>query len=255
MNDMENIFQNIFYDKQNKSKNRLDGFLKEPGEKQIHDLRTSIRRLEAVYSIFPNSCKRKKTDKFVSSYKVLFKKNSAIRDSDVIITKLLKNGLTEKSDIIKHIVKQKNIKLKETLKDAKKISELKFTDLKNTSSEKIIQKQDKVINSLITKIQNFIPIVVSDESKIKELHSMRKIAKKLRYILEVEPSDSYQHLIDSMKSFQKILGDIHDSDITIDFLKKHAKKKSELKHLILKEKIIRSETYNKLVYALSSKTD
>ena len=57
----DNFFQDIFYDKQEKSKIMLDDFLRDPGEIQIHNLRKSIRRLEATYSIFPNSCKRKKT--------------------------------------------------------------------------------------------------------------------------------------------------------------------------------------------------
>ena len=83
------FFQNIFHEKQVQSKKQLDDFLKEPGEKQIHDLRTSIRRLQALYIIFPNSCKRKKTDYFVSSYNLLFKKNSSIRDLDVIFEKML----------------------------------------------------------------------------------------------------------------------------------------------------------------------
>lgn len=254
MSNTDNVFHNIFQEKQNKSKNKVEEFLKDPGTRQIHDLRTSIRRLEAAYLIFPKSCKRKKTDSFVSSYKSLFKKNSSIRDSDVIIGELLRNGLTDNSKIIKTVIKQKNKKLKSVLKNAKKISKLKFVELENTSTEKIIKKYEKIIYSLITKIQKYIPIVISDESKIKELHSMRKTAKKLRYILEVEPNHSYQHIIDNMKSFQELLGKIHDCDITVEHLKKYSKKNSEVKSLILKESKIRSEMYNKLADSLSINT-
>lgn len=253
MNDENNVFQNIFQDKQNKLKNRLDGFLKEQGEEQIHDLRTSIRRLEATYLILPNSCKRKKMKNFVSSYKSLFKKNSFIRDSDIIIKKLIKNGLTVNSEIIKNVIKQKNKKLKNIVKDAKKTSELKSTTIKNISTDKIIEKYERIILTLVTKIQDYIPIVILDESKKKELHSMRKTVKKLRYILEIDPNQSYQHLINNMKSFQELLGEIHDYDITIEFLKKHSKKYPELKHLMLKEKELRSQIYNKLADSLSIK--
>lgn len=255
MNDIDNAFQKDFQDKQNKSKNKLEDFLKEPGEKQIHDLRTSIRRLEATYFILPNSCKRKKTDNFVSSYKSLLKKNSFIRDSDIIIKKLLENGFTEKSEIIKHIVKQKNKKLKNTIKYAKNISELKFVNCKNINTDKIIKKYEKMISLFVTKIQDQIPIVISDKSKVKELHTMRKTTKKLRYILEIEPNQSYQHLIDNMKLLQKVLGKIHDCDITIDFLRKHSKNYPELKHVIQKERESRSQSYNKLVESLSMKIE
>lgn len=254
MSDENSGFQNIFHEKQVQSKNRLNDFLAEPGEEQIHQLRTSIRRLEAMYFIFPNSCKRKKIDIFVSSYKLLFKKNSSIRDMDVIIKRLQKNGLSKESKIIKKIVHQKNKKIKKILKDVEKISKLEFSNLKKINDEKIIQKHDKKIFSLITKIQDYIPIVISDESKIDELHSMRKTAKKLRYILEIDPNGKYCHVVESMKTFQKLLGSIHDCDITIDFLKKYAKKESELDPLLTKEKKIRSEVYHQLADSLSTAT-
>ena len=246
------FFQNIFHEKQVQSKKQLDDFLKEPGEKQIHDLRTSIRRLQALYIIFPNSCKRKKTDYFVSSYNLLFKKNSSIRDLDVIFEKLLQYNLPKDSEIMQNIVKQKNKKLKKILKDAKKLSDLKSSKPKKIDNKKITQKHDKLIFSLLTKIENCLPIVLSDESKMKELHSMRKNAKKLRYILEIDPDKKYQHMVDNMKSFQTLLGIIHDCDITINFLKKYSKKgRSELIPLVIEEQKIRSETYRKLSDSLS----
>ena len=246
------FFQNIFHEKQVQSKKQLDEFLKEPGEKQIHDLRTSIRRLQASYIIFPNSCKRKKTDYFVSSYNSLFKKNSSIRDLDVIFEKLLQYNLPKNTEIMQNIVKQKNKKLKKILKEAKKLSDLKFSNLKKIDNKKITQKHDKLIFSLLTKIEDYLPIVLSDESKMKELHSMRKDAKKLRYILEIDPEKKYQHMIDNMKSFQTLLGMIHDCDITINFLKKYSKKEhSELIPLVMEEQKVRSETYLKLSDSLS----
>lgn len=255
MSDIITPFNQIFQEKQTVSKTRLDDFIKEQGEKQIHDLRTSIRRLEATYFILPNSCKRKKTDNFVSSYKSLFKKNSSIRDYDVINLKLLKHGLPKESNILKYIDKQKEKKVKNVLKSAQKISKLKHSSLKKIDSDKFFPKYEKIILSLITKIQNSIPVVVSDESKVNELHSMRKTAKKLRYVLEIDLSGSYQHVIDSMKLFQDLLGEIHDSDITIEFLKKYSKKFPEFKKLIMSEQKIRSETYRKLSSSLSVKTE
>lgn len=251
MNNVDNVFQKIFQEKQHDSRKRLEDYLNEQGEKQIHDLRTSIRRLEATYLIFPNSFKRKKTDNFVSAYKSLFRKNSTLRDLDVIIKKFLENGLPEESDSIKYLIRQKKKKIKEILKEAKNVSKLKIPQIKNGNSEKIIPKYEITISSFMQKIQDYIPVVISDESKIDELHLMRKTAKKLRYILEIEPNDSYRHLINSIKSFQKILGNIHDCDITINFLKKYSKKFPELKSLILKEEEIRNQIYKKLSDSLS----
>lgn len=253
MSNEHKVFHNIFHEKQIQAKKRLDDFLMESGEKQIHRLRVSIRRLEALYFIYPNSCKRKKIDNFVTTYKLLFKKSSSIRDMDVIIKKLSKNGLPEDSKIIKKMAKQKNKKLRKIIKCAKKISELKYYYLKNIANAKITQKRDRVIFSLITKIQDFIPVVISDESKIKELHSMRKTTKKLRYILEIDTDSSYEHFVEHMKSFQTLLGSIHDCEITINFIKKHLKNESELMSILSKEEETRSKIYYQLVSSLSNK--
>jgi CHAD domain-containing protein len=251
MNTTDGVFQKIFQERQYDLRKRLENYLNKQGEKEIHDLRTSIRRLEAMYLIFPTSYKRKKTDNFVSAYKSLFRKNSILRDFDVIIKKLLNNGLTEEFDSIKYFIRQKEKKIKETLKGAKNLSKINIPYLKEGNSEKIIPKYERTIFLLIQTIQDLIPIVSSDESKIDELHFMRKTVKKLRYILEVEPNDSYQHLIIRMKLLQKLLGTIHDCDMAINFLKKYSKKFPELEPFILREEEIRSQTYKKLSYSLS----
>lgn len=244
------IFPQIFREKQEKSKKRLEEFLKNSGEKQIHDLRTSIRRMEAAYLVFPNSFKNKKTNNFVYAYKSFFKKISILRDFDVIADNLLKNGLTENSELIKYIVEKREKKIKNLLKKAKKLSRLKITSIRNGNHSKIAPKYEKIIFSNVQKIQDFLPIISSDESKIKELHMMRKTAKKLRYLLEIEPEENYSHLVSNMKHFQEILGDIHDYDITIDFLRKNSKKFSESLDIIKKQEEIRSITYQNLASLL-----
>ena len=248
---MNGIFQKIFQEKGTTSKKRLREYVEEQGEEQIHNLRTSIRRLESAYLVFPKSCKRKKTDVFVSSYKSLFRKNSPIRDLDIIYEKLVNTGLSKNSDILQFLVKHKEKKLRNTLKDAKKLSKLKMPKIKEISDTETLQKYERTISTLIDKIQKSIPIVASDESKIDELHSLRKTAKKLRYVLELDPDDSYHQTLTSMRSFQRLLGDIHDCDVTLDFLETYSKKFPELKSLILKEQNVRTQTYKKLAVALS----
>lgn len=248
-----NPFLDIFQEKQNKSKKRLEEYLQKRGYEQIHDLRTSIRRLEAAYFIFPKSSTTKKTDDFVARYKKLFKKNSLIRDSDVIIERLLKNGIQKDSDVIHYLTKRKEKRIKSIFDEVKKLSKLKVTKLKEIDPERISTKYEKKIFSLIDEIQHLIPVVISDESKIAKLHYMRKLVKKLRYVLEIDPKNSYRRFIDNMKSFQERLGQIHDCDVTLDFLKKNSKKFPELNPLIIKEQDFRSQIFKKLAANLSDK--
>jgi CHAD domain-containing protein len=251
MNNTNEVFQKIFQEKQRDSQKRLENYLNKQGEKEIHDLRTSIRRLESIYLIFPDSFKRKKIDNFVSAYKLLFRKNSAVRDFDVIISKLLNYGFTDDSDSVRYLIQKKEKNIQEILKLAKNLSKKNISHLKEGNVEKIIPKYERIISSLLEKIQNLLPVVSSDKSKMEELHFMRKTVKKLRYILEIDPSDSYRHLIIKMKLLQNLLGAIHDCDITIDFLKKYSKKFPELESFILSEEENRNQIYKKLSYSLS----
>jgi CHAD domain-containing protein len=71
--------------------NRVSKYLKTPNAKQIHDVRTSIRRLDATYLILP---KKNRTGSSLSDYvlkcKEFFKANSEIRDLDIIYERLQK---------------------------------------------------------------------------------------------------------------------------------------------------------------------
>ncbi|MFZ0647828.1 MAG: CHAD domain-containing protein, partial [Nitrososphaeraceae archaeon] len=75
--------------------NKLDDYLTRQDEKNIHDIRTSVRRLDACYQTLPKKLReRKQMKKFVKKSKDLFKINSQIRDFD-IITELIGKNNTE----------------------------------------------------------------------------------------------------------------------------------------------------------------
>src|SRR5574338_176129 len=67
---------------------RLEKYLAEPNDENVHDVRTAIRRLDAAWKILPKKTKHKKIEKFVTQYKKFFKINSEIRDFDIIKQKL-----------------------------------------------------------------------------------------------------------------------------------------------------------------------
>lgn len=45
-----------------------------------------------------------------------------------------------------------------------------------------------MVNRLIERIGEILPAVLSDSSKVEELHKVRKSFRKLRYILEIVPA-------------------------------------------------------------------
>ena len=71
--------------------NRVNKYLKDPNAKQIHDVRTAIRRLDATFLILPkNYRKGSPLSDYVLKCKEFFKVNSEIRDYDIIYEKLQK---------------------------------------------------------------------------------------------------------------------------------------------------------------------
>ncbi|HEU4468884.1 MAG TPA: hypothetical protein VFR61_07620 [Nitrososphaeraceae archaeon] len=108
--------------------------MKTPNAKQIHDVRTSIRRLDATYLILS---KKNRTASSLSDYvlkcKEFFKVNSEIRDLDVIYEKLQKYPSNAQRNRVIEGLKASRVG---TLERAKTIA----LTLKSTDTTKIIDK-------------------------------------------------------------------------------------------------------------------
>ncbi|MCE9653537.1 MAG: CHAD domain-containing protein [Nitrosarchaeum sp.] len=230
-----------------KSHHRLSVCVNDPSVDNIHDLRTSIRRMTTIYKILSKYLKKKKIKKFVKQYQLLFKSSSIIRDYDILSEKISFYGFSELT-FIQYLKKQREKKIIDVLNQSSllltlevpTISEFNFIDEINMFfTEKCLE--------LILEIQTNFPIIIQDQTKIKELHSMRKTVKKLRYLLEFLPEDSISQILKDLKQLQDLLGDIHDNDMTILFFQKKIDKFNSLKPLILLEKESRDANFKKLV--------
>jgi CHAD domain-containing protein len=212
---------------------KTNSYIKNSNEKNIHDVRTSIRRFNAAFLILP---KRYRKGCLLSDYNQLankfFKVNSEIRDMDIIQEKLNGYPQTDQRNIVIDLLKKNR---QSNLEGAKTIA----LSLENMNSNKILDKMDitekelqkrynKLLFDLISKIETNFLIVITNTSKIKELHELRKDCKKLKYILELLIKDNNNKnknnpaigLIKTLQNIQDILGSIRDYDITIDYLKK-----------------------------------
>jgi CHAD domain-containing protein len=72
---------------------RLNDYIKDSNENNIHDIRTATRRLDASFISLPKKIRRKiitKIRKYVTTSKELFKVNSQVRDCNIICEKLQK---------------------------------------------------------------------------------------------------------------------------------------------------------------------
>ena len=221
---------------------RINKYLKDPNAKQIHDVRTSIRRLDATFSTLPKKYRSGSTlSEYILKCKELFKVNSEIRDSDIIYDKLMKYPSNAQRDNVTNML---NSARGASLEKAKTIARsLKSTDISKIMdkigvTEKDLQKRyNKVLSNLILKIESTFPTVVINSSAIQELHDLRIACKKLRYVLELLPDENKNALQTRkiLRRLQDILGAIHDYDLTIDYLRSLGQSSLNIKEMMISE--------------------
>ena len=222
--------------------NRVNKYLKDPNAKQIHDVRTAIRRLDAIFLILPKKYRNgSPLSEYVLKCKEFFKVNSEIRDYDIIYSKLQKYPSNAQRD---SVIETLRATRDASLEHAKSIAgSLKSTDTSKIIdrigvTDKDLQKRfDKILARLISNIESTFPIVLTDSLKIEELHDLRISCKKLRYLLELL-LDENQGALKTSKTLQKlqdILGAIHDYDFTTDYLSSLGQSSKEIQDIINSE--------------------
>jgi CHAD domain-containing protein len=234
--------------------NKLDDYLTRQDEKNIHDIRTSIRRLNACYMTLPKKLrKRKQMKKFVNKSKELFKINSQVRDFD-IITELIGKINAHRGNKNGADVNFENRRARK-LENAKAIAaELRKLPLikvnkKSVSTAKLTKRFNIQISKYGNRIQLNLPMVTTDANKVAELHELRKDCKKLRYLLELVSHDnSSDNIISKMEEevekMQDLLGAIRDCDATAAYLKRRKlQNKNEIIEAILQERKKRYENF------------
>ena len=222
--------------------NRINKYLKKPNAKQIHDIRTSIRRLDATFSTLPKRYRNGSSlSKYVLQCKELFKINSEIRDFDIIIEKLQKYPSSgQRDNIIEDLKKTKLARLEKAKTIAvplKSIDTGTILDELGVTEKELQKRFIKIVSRLISTIDSIFPVVLSNPQALEELHDLRIACKKLRYMLELLPNNNKfaVQTRESLKKIQDSLGSIHDSDFTIGYLKSLPQSSKEIQEILDKE--------------------
>jgi CHAD domain-containing protein len=219
--------------------NRINKYLKKPNAKQIHDVRTAIRRLDATFSTLPKKYRNGSSlSKYVLQCKELFKINSEIRDFDIINEKLQKYPSNAQRDsIIETLKETRNAKL-ETAKTValslKGIDIATILDEISVTEKELERRYNKILSRLISDIESTFPVVLAKPLALEELHDLRIACKKLRYMLELLPDENKLavQIGKSLQKLQDILGSVHDSDFTIGYLRSLPQSSKEIQEII-----------------------
>lgn len=239
---------------QDKFYQRLQDYIKDPNDENIHDIRVAIRRLETAYRILPKNIREKEKNRnYVKKAKSLFKLNAKIRDYDIICAKMESKYQDQTYDLITTLKNSRIEKLHTANEIALKILQESTPKLYDNmiKESKLNKRYFKVLGKIELSIQKNTIIALGDEKKIEELHMLRKDFKKLRYSLELASNKGKTvQILKNLKEIQDILGNIHDCDIIIDHLR-DIKQNSKYLGIIESEVLERSKKYYEFVNAFN----
>ena len=217
---------------------RVNEYIADSNEGNIHNIRTSIRRADASFRSLPKKVrKRNKVSNYIKLCKQLFKINSKIRDYDIIYEKLRNYSsqpiYTELTELLKRRRDAELRKARDKALSLKKINPPKIDD-KNISKGKLNRRFNKIISRFSDKIELNFPVVLTNADRTRQLHEMRKDCKKLRYLLELlsyQNNKEAERTITELEKIQEMLGSIHDDDIMITYLRRSRHSK-EISHIL-----------------------
>ena len=235
---------------------RLDDYIKDSNENNIHDIRTATRRLDASFTSLPKKMRRKtKICKYVTTSKQLFRVNSQVRDCDIICEKLQKYSSEPiYTKLTESLKRTRTAKLASARKIALSLRDLPMPCVKENAvpAEKLEMRINKLVFRLRETIELDLPIVLTNASKIEELHELRKTCKKRRYLLELASHQNSTNnkeihaVIAELEDVQDILGSIHDSDTTIAYLKS-VRQPNKVAHILHDEISERNKKYEDFI--------
>lgn len=223
---------------------RLEVYIKDPtNQASVHDVRTAFRRFDASFSLMPKKARRVNSE-YVEKCRQFFRATSKIRDCDVMRDRLAALDVESMPDALKEIEERRSAELGRSIRLARSLAGERPWRVRASwrQKSKAEARVEKVVSKLLGAIAKTMPAVVADPSKVEELHDLRKDCKKLRYVLEALPTGYRKRhekelsralakfaginkatrnedgIIGVMEKLQDLLGAVHDSDITIEYL-------------------------------------
>lgn len=185
----------------------------------------------------------------------LIKRNATIRDIDIILSKISsRSDATTYEQLVRQLSEQRTDRLRSSLRVVESVMDLARPSINQEDlSDDILQiRFEKVNRKLESKIKERLPIVLGDPAKKRDLHRLREDSRRLRYVLDLAGTPDSAEPMALLRSWQDILGLIHDSDIMIDYLQGE-KMSPEIQDLFRDEVAERNRNYEKFASMATTK--
>ena len=196
------------------------GLQERPSPNEVHDLRVAARRIQVIRRLMPRGLRNSKDSKaFNSALKSVLKATSQLRDLDTLVVTLRSHKGNLPPGLLISLENQRSDSAARAKATISALTDVKVPELDTSRlrGKKLSRRFRKDVRSHSRKASSFLTGVLNDESRVTELHSLRKEAKKLRYLLEL--ADKAPERLSSLTKWQDSLGAIHDLDVAVSYLK------------------------------------
>ena len=225
-------------------------YLKEPNEDNVHDLRTSIRRLLTTANILPKKIRgERESRKYLECHEKLLRLNAKVRDIDIILSKLPHHGDDPAyAKLAKQLQKMRESAVKKAQRFAESVNDKTSLPVETRKlSEPVLQKRFKKTAKILTEtLKEHLHVVVKEPRNIDELHKLREDSRRLRFTLEIDDTPESSKLLPVLETWQDVLGKIRDSDVFISHFEDE-KQPARIGNVLEQEKSVRKENYQKFL--------
>ncbi len=230
----------------------LRDYLGDPSEENTRLLRASARRLLTLLKVVPKSSRKKAMKRTLDGCKKVLKATSKVRDVDIIEEKLSKLPRDHMLELLLgNLSEEREAFVGDTMKTAWRLFEMGKENPDRKELRGVHRWVRKRLAELDREMARELTVVVKNEGKIEELHSLRKHAKTFRYVLELLPSTrGSARAGEVLRSWQDVLGEIRDSDTMIEYLGR-ARQHRAVRDAMAAERALRHERYRSFVRSCS----
>lgn len=190
-----------------------------PTPAQVHDLRVTVRRIQVMRRLLPKKTRASPGSRsFGLALKSVMKATSQLRDLDTLQDTLEAHRSLLSADLLVGLENQRSDMAVRAKAATRLIAKEPAPDLSSLRiwGKEVSRRLRRRIRRQGRIAAELLPKVLKDESKITELHALRKDVKKLRYLMEL--ADKRPSEVSVMTRWQESLGAIHDLDVAVAYL-------------------------------------
>jgi CHAD domain-containing protein len=197
-----------------------NGLPDRPSASDIHDLRVIARRVQVMRRLLPRSGRSSQASRhFDLSIRSVLKATSQLRDLDTLLETLEPYRESLPAEVFGRLGNQRSDGAARAKVATSVLVEVPPPDLEAywTRGKRLSRRLRKSVRKRSREAADLVSKVVLDESNVTELHSLRKVVKKMRYLLELANGSPPE--LELLTKWQESLGRVHDIDVALDFVR------------------------------------